>query len=225
VVLVAAIIVAIVVVATGGDSGKPAKQPGEAVAGQTAVADQLRGIPQKGIALGDPKAPVTMVEFGDLQCPVCKDYSDTVLPTLVDKYVRTGKVRLELRTIPIIDEDSNKANAMANAAGLQDKLWNYAELFYVNQGPERTGYITDDFVKRIGRGVPGLDVGRAFTQSTTQQVRQKLADAVRLAQIHGVNSTPSFLIGPTGGDLKPLQFTRLDPGQFGSAIDQVLKQA
>jgi protein-disulfide isomerase len=166
-----------------------------------------------------------MVEFGDLQCPVCKAYSQAVLPTIVDKYVRTGKVRLELRLISIIGPDSPKAAAMALAAGQQDQMWNYAEVFYVNQGQENSGYVTPDFLRRIGSGVPGLNVDQAMSARDGAKVQQQMADATRLAQINGINATPSFLLGPTGGTLRNFNVTRLDPKQFSQGIDAALKKA
>ena len=91
----AVVLVAIAVaVAAGGTGGNGSNE------GSTAtVRSELQGIPQSGIALGSPKAPVTMVEFADLQCPFCAQYERDVFPTILDRYVRTGKVKLAVRTL------------------------------------------------------------------------------------------------------------------------------
>ena len=63
-------------------------------AGAAATAKLFRGIPQKLNVLGNPNAPVTMIEFADLQCPFCRDYALDALPAIVQEYVRPGKVKL-----------------------------------------------------------------------------------------------------------------------------------
>jgi protein-disulfide isomerase len=61
------------------------------------VERELAGLPQAGLALGDPKASVTLIEYGDLQCPACKAYVEEVLPEVIESKVRSGQARLEFR--------------------------------------------------------------------------------------------------------------------------------
>src|SRR3954468_8982064 len=89
-VLVAAVAVLVVAIVASGSGGSGGSKSGKVVdAGQ--VTARFKGIPQNGLVLGNPKAPVTFVEFADLKCPICRDYTLSAFPTLVDKYVRTGK--------------------------------------------------------------------------------------------------------------------------------------
>jgi protein-disulfide isomerase len=200
-VLAAAIVVVAIAIAvsagggSGGDSGTVAKKPGEAVAGQRASRSMLAGIPQSGLTLGDPKAKVTLVEFADPQCPFCREYALNVMPRLIRDYVRTGKVKMEFRALSFIGPDSERAARIALAAADQDRLWNYIDLVYYNQGEENSGYATDDWLRRIGGAVPGLDVGRAFAARQSGAVTGRLGAANGLAQRYAVNSTPSFLVG------------------------------
>ncbi len=225
--LAAVIVVIIAVAAGGGDDAtdRPALQAGESLPGQVEANQRFTGIPQRGITLGDPRAPVTMVEFADLQCPFCRQYTERVLPTLVADYVRSGKVKMVFRNVVIIDQDSHLAAEMAAAAGLQNKLWEYVDIFYANQGDERSGYVTDVFLEKIGRAVRGLDVDKAMADRKLPKVQTQLAQAQAEMQLAGVTGTPSFLLGPTGGRLEAVAVQSLEPGPFRDAIDAALEQS
>lgn len=216
-VLVAALAVVAVVVllASGGGDEQTtattrAPQAGEAVNGRAEIAEQLDGIRQQGIVLGKPNAPVTVVEFADLQCPVCAQFSNGEMPRIVADHVRPGDVRFELRTLTFLGEDSVRLGQMAQAAAEQDRLFAFTELVYANQGAENSGYATDDYLRRIAGAVDGLDVDVAMQARESDGVAQRLADADRLAGIEGVQGTPSFLVGPTGGELKLVDASQLD---------------
>jgi protein-disulfide isomerase len=185
--LAVVLVVVAVVVSGGKDSSTPTKRAGEIVAGQTEVREMLAGIPQSGITLGDPKAKVTMLEFADLQCPYCREYSLQTLPRVVQDYVRDGKVKIEFHNLAFIGADSVRAADAAAAAGKQDKLWNFVDLFYFNQGQENSGYVTDDFLSRLARV--------AGAKQTTGGGQQAVAAANTLAQRYGVDSTPTLVVG------------------------------
>ena len=153
-----------------------------------------------------------MVEFGDLQCPVCRAYAEDVLPTLVRQYVRAGKLRLVFRNISIIGPDSVTAARMAAAAGQQNRLWQYIALFYANQGQENSGYVNDAFLRQIGTGVAGLNVDRALAARGGSAVDGQLQQAEGQATQLGIDATPSFLLGRRGSAL-----TAFDPGQLSRA--------
>jgi protein-disulfide isomerase len=224
--LAAVVVVIIALAASGDDSNdKPKLRAGESLPGQVEANARFAGIPQRGITLGDPNAPVTMVEFADLQCPYCRQYTEGALPALVADYVRSGKVKMIFRNVTIIDQDSHLAAEMAAAAGLQNKLWEYIDVFYANQGEEHSGYITDAFLQRIGRAVNGLDVARAMTDRKLPKVQNQLNEAQAEMQLNGFQGTPSFLVGPTGGRLEAIQFNSFTPGPFKQAIDNALQQS
>jgi protein-disulfide isomerase len=220
--VLAAVVVVAIALASGGDDG-PEKKSGETIAGQIEANERFAGIPQDGIAVGDPRAPVTLVEFADLQCPFCRDYTQQVMPTLVD-YVRDGTLRMEFRNVAFLGTDSARGAQMAAAAGRQGKLWQFIDIFYANQGQENSGYVTDDFLREVGGGVEGLDVDRAMDDRGLPAVQRELDEAQTEWQGAGFTGTPSFLIGPTGGRLDALEITSFDPGTFTGAIDRVLAQ-
>lgn len=226
VVALAAIVVAVIVIASssGGGSGKTKLKAGESIPGQKETAALLAGIPQNGITLGNPKAPVTFVEFADLQCPFCREYTTTVMPQLITRYVQSGKMKMVFRNVAFIGTDSARAGQMAAAAGLQNKLWTYVDLFYANQGEENSGYVTDDFLRKVGGGVAGLDVNKAMNDRGLPKVQQQLNDAQSEWQSNGFSGTPSFLVGRTSGTLQPLNIQKIQVGEFSAAIDKLLKQ-
>ena len=219
----AAVVIAMVFVSQAEHRVEAAPASSGPPAGASATAALYSGIPQSGVTLGSPRAPVTLVEFGDLQCPVCRAYAEGVLPTLVRDYVRAGKLRLIFRNISILGPDSVSAARMAAAAGEQNRLWQYIALFYANQGQENSGYVTDAFLRRIAGGVPGLDVPRALAARSGAGVQRGLSQAEGQAAQLGVNATPTFLLGRTRGTLAAFAPGELAPAPFTAAIDRLLR--
>ncbi|CAB4872690.1 unannotated protein [freshwater metagenome] len=227
VVAVAVVAVAVVIIVSSGGGGKDKASSGSSKAGTPVqgVADSkamLEGIPQEGRFLGDPKAKVTLVEFNDYQCPFCKEFALTTLPVIINDYVRPGKLRLELRTLAFIGPDSEKAAQGGAAAGAQNHEWDFTDLFYRNQGPENTGYVTESFLDGLYKAA-GMDVAAAKQFAATPKAKLPSAEAQALAGKYGMNSTPSFLIGETGGTLEKLSITPTDDKGLRAAIDALLK--
>jgi len=186
--------------------------------GTPAVLSQLDGIPQSGVTLGSPHAPVTIVEFADLQCPFCAEYERNVLPTLIDRYVRTGKVQLQLRLLRFLGPDSDRLARVAAAAAAKDRMWQVVALAYDRQGAENSGYATSDFVNKLvaDAGLGNIDAGAA----AERQVRR----SEQAARALGIDSTPSFMIGRTGGPMKRFQPGDLTPDAFIPRIDRELRR-
>ena len=180
------------------------------------------GIHQDGVSLGAPDAPVTLVEFADLQCPYCAAYARDVLPTVIDRYVRPGRVRLELRLRAFLGEDSRRAAVLAAAAGRQDLLWPFVDGFYRNQGEENSGYATDEFLRGLADATDGLDVRRALADRRHPATQRTLAQAERLAAKLGSDSTPAFYLRRGNRPLEPVEVSALTPDAFTAALDDAL---
>ena len=223
----AALLVVVAIVVSSGGSNGAKTRPGAAqkatgtIPGQKESAEMLAGIPQSGIHLGSPSAPVRLVEFADLQCPFCREYTLQTLPQLVQDYVRSGKVRMEFRDLAFLGKDSVTAGRQAAAAAEQNKLWNFVDVFYNNQGEERSGYVTDAFLKKIANGA-GVDADKMLTERSDPAVDQQIAEAQQEAQKAGVNSTPTFLIQTGNGAPKKVSQSAFDPNEFSKAIDAAL---
>lgn len=161
------------------------------------------GIPQRARALGSERAPYTLVLFADMQCPYCAAFDRDVLPAVIDRYVRTGRLRIVLRLIAFIGPDSAKGAAAAGAAELQDRGWQFLDSAYHRQGRENSGYWTLDYIRALARSVDGLDPQRFFDASGTPRLHRVLEQDARAAQDAGIHSTPGFLLSRTGGRLEP----------------------
>jgi protein-disulfide isomerase len=191
-------VLVLIVVSSNGGSG------GDANIEEAAQVDRLlAGIPQIGLVLGDPGAPVELVEYGDLQCPACKGYSEEILPPLIESKVKQGEVKIDFRNFTIIGAQSPPAGAAAIAAGRQGRGWSYVELFYRNQGEEDSGYAGEEFLRALAKaaGVGNLSRWEAERAEAVPEVEATTAEAQRL----GFDGTPSFAVqGPGSRGLEPL---------------------
>jgi protein-disulfide isomerase len=185
------------------------------------VNSQLNGISQEGTVLGDPKAKVTLIEFGDLQCPVCKGYSEEVLPQIIAGPVKNGESKLDFRNYTIIGPQSTPAGAAALAAGEQGRGWNYIELFYRNQGTEDSGYATSSFLEAIARGAGVKDIVKWNADRKSKRVLKQVSSATGEAESLGFTGTPSFAVqGPSTKGLETLG----TPGSAG-ALEEAIEKA
>lgn len=227
--LLAAVMVGASVLGSRGDSaapppatGTPAAEADFTVAAAAETEALLRGIPQDGVALGAADAPVTLVEYADLQCPYCAIWARDAFPAVVDEYVRPGHVRLVFRGLAFIGPESDTALRTALAAGSQGRLWHVVHLLYLNQGAENAGWVTAELLGELGRSVGGLDPARMLAGRGSAPVERELAAAQRAAEAAGVRGTPSFQAGPTGGALEPLPVTSLGPEEIRARLDALL---
>jgi protein-disulfide isomerase len=194
----AAIVVIVIVVSSGGGSSSKNTAGGEA--GVQAVTAELAGIPQSGTTLGQSTAPVTITEFADLQCPVCRDFNTSTFNQLVSNEIRSGKVKMVFRNLQTATGDPatfKTQSVAALAAGKQNKLWHYVELFYRNQGAEGSGYVTESFLNSIAKSVPGLDFATWTKDRGNPALDAQVGADQAAASGLGFNSTPSFVVkGP-----------------------------
>jgi protein-disulfide isomerase len=200
---VIAIVVVLIVVFTGGGSSTPTitQTVGSAAAGlpgATEVEAMFKGIPQTGLKLGSPKAPVQMVVYIDLQCPICQNYDTTVLPTLVSQYIRTGKVQLEVKPWAFIGPDSARGQKAMFAAAEQNKAFQFAQVLYDNQGTENTGWLTDDMLISIAGSVTDMDVPKLMADRNSSTIAQEIKDVAASVAANKVAGTPTIFVGKTG---------------------------
>jgi protein-disulfide isomerase len=196
-----AVIAVVIAISSGGGSGglKKGKAATQTVA---AVTQLLNGIPQSGGTLGNPKAPVTLTYFGDLECPICQAFTLQSFPQLVSNDVRSGKVKVVYKAFETATRDPTvfkTQQVAALAAGKQNKFWNYVELFYHEQGTEGTGYVTESYLDGLASQVPGLNLSQWKSQRDDASLATEVATEVNSGSQQGITGTPTLIFqGPKG---------------------------
>ena len=227
--VLAAIAIGVVLAVTlgGGSSSSPtASVPAVgsltgALPGAAEVQRMFSGIPQAENTLGATTAPVTMVEYVDLQCPYCREFETSVLPGLLTGYVRPGKLRIEQRLLAFIGPDSVDGRNAALAAGLQAKQFNFSELLYFNQGTENTGWLDQNMIISAASSIPGLRVPAMLEAAKSSTDAASALDAE--AKAAGISSTPTILVGKTGGPYAPIVLASpTDAAGVEAAVDKAL---
>jgi protein-disulfide isomerase len=222
----AVVIVVVILLATGGG-----KKAGLATGSQkrsevSAVTSLVGGIHQSGITLGNPNAPVTLQYFGDLECPICKEFTLGVLPAVIQKYVRTGKLKIEYHSLQTATHEQETFNAQqiaALAAGKQSLAWNYIELFYHEQGQESSGYVNESYLQGLAQQVSGLNLPNWTAARSDPALAEQVTHDAQTATQEGFTGTPSFLLGKSASKqapFKPETFTEAAP--YEAAIEKLL---
>lgn len=213
----------------GGGNGLPRRQawnqtksPREAVSISSSL---LAGIPQHADALGKPTAPVTLELFANFECISCREFELEAMRYLIEDedFILTGKLRIEYLPWPGVRSSFTvfrEEQAAALAAGVQNKMWNFIELFYYEEPEDGKGELPSNYAWSIAAQVPGLnlmqwDSDRRSTSLTSQIVRD-----VHFAIGQHFQRTPAFLIGKTGGPMN--QITEPDATKIDNAIQGLL---
>jgi protein-disulfide isomerase len=223
-VAVGLIILAVVLgfVLTGGNSSSNTPARGSltnALPGAAEAQQLFKGIPQSGNVLGSPNAPVTMVEYIDLQCPFCQQFETQAMPKVIPRFVRNGKVKIEARPIAFIGPDSERGRAGALAAAQQNRLFNYMQNLYLNQGTENTGWLDDRMATAAASSIPGLDVNAWKSARGSSTVKDQESQFDSQGTADKVTETPTVLVGKTGGPLRKVQVSLSDINALSAAIE------
>lgn len=197
------------------DQQQPQQQsPGEDVE----VPDMARVDPEDPTAVGDVDAPVVMVAYSDFQCPYCAKWTANTLPTLMEKYVETGKLRIEWRDLDLFGDASLKAAQAAQAAGMQDGYLAFHERMS-DGGKIADASAYEDKNLRATAEELGMDGDQLLKDMKGVHARDVVQQNIDEAMELGVTSTPSFLLNKT-------PFVGAQPAEnFIEAIDQEIEAA
>jgi protein-disulfide isomerase len=213
------VLVAASLLLRGGDSSNDAGSGATVDTGE--VSTLLAGIPQDRAVLGSPDAKVTMIQFEDLQCPICREYQQQGFPGVVEEYVKPGKVKLRFVGMDFLGSDSTKALNYTLAAGEQGKLWQFADSLYANQGAENSGWVTDSLLEQIA-GDLGLDWDKLKTDAAgpvAQQQRSSMAAEATQRQVPG---TPTFYVQVGDGEPYQVHPSSFAVEEFRTILDDAL---
>jgi protein-disulfide isomerase len=221
VVLAAVVVLAIVIAVSSSSNKKTATTP--APQARFATDRLLAGIPQNGATLGNPSAPVQVTVFEDLECPVCRDFTLGGQHQLIANDVRSGRVKLVFRSLQTATPD--KATFIAQqqaalAAGRQNKFWNFAELFYHQQGQEGTGYVTEPYLEKLARQIPGLNFSQWIAARRAGSLAGTVTADESVAQAKGLSATPAIVVQGPKSSPQPVE-----AALSYSQLEQLVKQA
>jgi protein-disulfide isomerase len=209
-------VVVIIIAGSGGSSsgGNP-----DDFVGKADVAKLLDGIPQSATVLGKRTAPVKLYEYGDLQCPYCKAYSEEVIPPVIENQIRKGEANITFRNFIIIGPQSVPAGEAALAAGAQHLAWTFIETWYRNQGEENSGYATDSYIESMARYVGIPDFAKWRGEWKSGKYKKQVEETTSQAEKLGFGGTPSFAIeGPKSNGLELI--TPESAGEIEEAIEK-----
>ena len=176
-------------------------------------------VSEKDNILGDPKAPVTIIEYADYQCPFCGKFFKEIEEPLRDGYVKAGKVKFIFRNFQFLGPESTAAAEAALCAKDENRFWDYHTAIYeteIKDGRENNGNLTRDLFLKIAQDLR-LDTAVFANCFDSRKYSDRVKQDIAGAQALGVNSTPtSFINGEKL--LGALPFP-----EFMGAIDNVLK--
>lgn len=221
-VVIAAIVVVIVVSSSGGGTLKALTPStlstqaadGAAYSPKAAVADVkslLGGIPQSGNTLGQPNAPVTITEFGDLVCSTCDAFALSSERQLIQQEVRTGKVKLVFRADDTASSFANQSQWQATqvaaaSAGLQRKEWDYVMLVYDEQpitiggqSAEQVPYVSTAYLQNRAEQVPGLNLAKWQAGLANATLIRQVQNDLTASKVQAPRGTPTIIVTGASG--------------------------
>jgi protein-disulfide isomerase len=191
----------------------------------------------EGNAMGDPNAPVKIVEYSDFQCPYCAQFHQQTEPQIIENYVRTGKVYFVYRSMGnfigdnlekyngISDTESRDAAEAAYCAGDQNKFWEYHDILFTNHTGEGAGDFTSRRLLAFAEAI-GLDMNQFRTCISNATYRQRVLQDETDGNAAGVTGTPAFVLSYTvNGQTKTQLISGAQPfSTFQQDIDSALSE-
>jgi protein-disulfide isomerase len=174
---------------------------------------------------GSTSAPVTLIDFSDLQCHLCDRFVKATEPIINSTYVQAGKVAFVFLHLPNRGFDSFPAALAAQCTNDQGKFWQYHNLLYDNQGPIDSGWANRDNLKKFASQLAGLDMQKFNSCFDSQKNKPIVENNVALAHSLGFTQTPSFIIVRNDGS-NPQKLEGPQPfPEFKFLIDKELGEA
>jgi protein-disulfide isomerase len=182
----------------GPASPKAEAPTGGAPTGAAPTVDRgaLLAIQERDVILGDPKAKVTIIEYGDYQCPFCVRFFEQTEQQIIEEYVKTGKAKFIFRDLAFLGPESVEAGEAAECAKDQGKFWVFHDALYTAEGKdgqEHNGNLNRELFMQIA-GQVGMNTTQFGECYDTNKYAQAVQDVVKAAQSNGVNATPTSFV-------------------------------
>jgi protein-disulfide isomerase len=225
-IVIAGVIIAAAIVYVSG-SDRPGRAVGPAVpsaGGAAAAAAVLGNLADDDPSLGSPSAAVSVVEFGDFQCPFCNRFFREAEREIIETYVKTGQVRFVYRDFAFLGDESVAAAEAAECADEQGTFWPYHDRLYnfiwdtyfaKGQNGENVGAFSTSNLQRLAAEV-GLDTARFSECFSSRRYRAEVEKDIADGRAAGASGTPTTFINGR------MLVGALPFSQFASAIEEAL---
>ncbi len=181
---------------TGSAGTTSSTQPSEAAPSDDPLAQLARRDADDPMAKGEVDAPVVLVAYSEFQCPFCGKFARDTAPTLEEKYVADGTLRIEWRDFPYLGPESATAALAGRAAAAQGRFWEFHDAMYADQLPPNSGQLDEQYVESVADEI-GLDVEQFRADMASDETESLVARDFQEGQAIGVTGTPSFLVNGT----------------------------
>ncbi len=205
-----AIVLAGVVIAVAFIYSVNGPSPKNAVKNEIAAIGSMPPVTSGDFVLGEANAPVTIVEYGDFQCPFCGKFFKDTEPTLRENYIKTGKVKFIYRDFAFLGQESFWASNAARCAGEQGKFWQYHDYLYSNQRGENQGAFSKNNLKSFAVAL-SLDAGKFNACMDSDKYLEEIKKETKAGGEAGVQGTPANFINSVlyAGALPTATFTQI----------------
>jgi protein-disulfide isomerase len=147
--------------------------------------------------LGDPNAPIKVIEFYDFKCPACATWDENYFSDFKEEFIDTGKVQFYAINFPFLGPDSIEAALVAESVYKQNplKYWEIKDLIFKHQGKENTIWATERFlVNLIENNIEGIDMKQLKKDLKAKTYLFNVKEDFKISTANGVYGTPMFIV-------------------------------
>jgi protein-disulfide isomerase len=174
--------------------------------------------------IGNPSAPITIVEFGDFQCEFCDRFAKETEPKINSTYIQIGKVNMIFKNFVTHGPDSLTAAMAAQCAHEQGKFWSFYDILYKNQGEENSGWANAGNLKKFASQISGLDKQKFNSCLDSAKYKSFVDRDNKLAISSGFQGTPTFIIKKSDGSKAERLLGAYPFPSFQAIIDKKLNE-
>lgn|SRR5574341_291322 len=178
-------------------------------------------IPNGYPLLGSASAPVTIVEYGDYQCPNCQRFATQTKPLIVENYISNGKAKLIFKDFVIYGNDSANGALGAHCANDQGKFWEMHDHMYQNQDGINSGWLSVDNIRKFASNID-LDMRQFDSCFDGKKYASRVAEGLSEGKTLGVNGTPTFIIIDSNGEMMTVRGAQ-PFSTFKQILDELLE--